>query len=757
MPPARRPPPARGRPPGRPARPRRPPGRPGAANRPERRSLLWRWRRGLFLGSLLLVAGLAGGGYVLANIELPEEQFQAQTSFICAADVAQGCSADNALARLFSEQDRVPVRLEDVPEVMVQAVLAAEDRDFFDHGGVDPVGIARAAWADIRGGALTQGGSTITQQYVKNYYLTSDRSVTRKVREAVLAIKLEQELAKEEILERYLNTIYFGRGAYGLGAAARTYFGHGVAELDLAEAAYLAGLIRAPEAADAVRAPEEATRRRRTVLDAMLEEAYIDRAQADAADAEPWVSEGEGATIRPRTDRAGLDMLRGEDIGAKYFAEYVRLQLLERGYSDTEIYGGGLRVYTTLDLSLQESAWRSVTSTLDRPDDPAAALVALDDAGYVKSMVGGRDFATSEVNLAVGTEGGGTGRQPGSAMKPFVLGAAVRQGISLDSRFNSPSRLVIPDVNAGADYTVNNYGGTEQGVLDLLDATRVSSNTAYAQLMAEVGPEDVVALAGQMGITAPLEANFALVLGVEEVSVLDMASAYSTLARRGTHIAPTAITRVERPDGRVDTFEQASAAALSEQQADLVTHALRQVVERGTGTAARLGVAAAGKTGTTQDNRDAWFVGYTPDGFTTAVWMGYDPVRNADGSETTRFMDDVHGREVTGGSFPAEIWHDFMADRVDGVDVGRFANPGSFPGEVLNAGLADATTTTSGVPESTTTSVPGASTSTTARPGGPASTTVPGSTTTMSVPATTSTTTGTAPPPSNPPPGPSPP
>ncbi len=715
---------------------------------------MWRWRRGLYLTGLLLVAALAGGGYVLASIELPEEQFQAQTSFICAADVAQDCNADNALARLFSEQDRVPVDLAVVPEVMVQAVLSAEDRDFFAHGGVDPVGIARAAWADIRGGGLTQGGSTITQQYVKNYYLTSDRTVTRKVREAVLAIKLEQELTKEEILERYLNTIYFGRGAYGLGAAARTYFGRSVGELGLAQSAYLAGLIRAPEAADAVRDPDEATRRRRTVLDAMVEEGYIDRAQRDAADAEPWVSEGEGVTIRPRTERAGLDMLRGEEIGSKYFAEYVRRELLERGYTDNEIYGGGLRVYTTLDLAAQEAAWSSVTGTLDRAEDPAAALVAIDDAGYVKAMVGGRDFATSEVNLAVGTGGGGTGRQPGSAMKPFVLAAAVRQGISLESKFTSPGRVVIPDVNAGDDYTVNNYGGTEQGVLTLLDATRVSSNTAYAQLMAEVGPEDVASLATQMGITAPLEENFALVLGVEEVSVLDMASAYSTLARRGTHVSPAVITRVERPDGRVDTFEQARSIALSEQQADLVTAALRQVIERGTGTAARLGVPAAGKTGTTQDNRDAWFVGYTPNGYTAAVWMGYDPVRNPDGSETTRFMNDVHGREVTGGSFPAEIWRAFMADWLDGAEVGSFPNPGSFPGEVLNAGLANTTTTTSTVPPSTTTTVAGPVTSTTSGPGGTTTTTTPGATTTTTTGPgpTTTTTTTTSPPPPPPPP-----
>jgi penicillin-binding protein 1A len=733
-------PPARPRAPKAPSRPprqasnRRPPSRRPPVPSTER-SFLWRWRRGLFLVGLLLVAFVSGTGFVLAQIELPPARFQAQTTFICAADVTpdQGCTEDNAMARLYDEQDRVDVTLEEVPEVLVQAVLAAEDRDFFDHRGVDPIGIARAAWQDIRGGGVSQGGSTITQQYVKTVYLSNERTITRKIKEAVLAIKLEQQLSKEEILERYLNAIYFGRGAYGIGTAARAYFGHGLNEVDVAEAAYLAGLIRAPEAGDATRDPEEASRRRRTVLAAMLEEGYIDQATYDAADAEPWIV---GETIQARRDRHGLDVRRGAEMGTEYFVEYVRLQLLERGFAESEIYGGGLRVYTSLDYRAQQAAWNAVRSTLTEPDDPEAALVAVDNGGFVRAMVAGRDFATNEFNYATGS--GGVGRQPGSSMKPFVLATAITQNISLSSKFDAPGRvtLEIP----GEDWDVGNYGDSEQGILTLLDATRVSSNTAYAQLMLEVGPENVVALANRMGLDG-LDAVPALVLGTEEVTPLEMAGAYSTFANGGLHRNPLVITEVVRPDGSRVTFDQEADQVLTPEQDALVVHALRQVVSSGTATAARLGVPSAGKTGTTQRNLDAWFIGFTPNALTAAVW-------NGDGIKDPRFMSDVHGRSVTGGSFPAEIWRKFMSEWVAivGGDVGRFPSVSSFPGTVLNP---DLTTTTSTLPEcpagASTTTAPCVTTTTEST-----TTTVPETTPTTPAPTTVVTvpdTTPTTPPP----------
>ena len=729
---------------------------PAPAKPPARRSFLWRWRRGLFLVGLLVVAGIAGTGFVLAQIDLPPERFQAQTTFICTAEVVDNCNQDNATARLFGEQDRVNVPLAAVPEVLIEAVLASEDRDYFEHGGVDPVGIARAAWTDIRGGEIRQGGSTITQQYVKTVYLTNERTIVRKIKEAVLAIKLEQELSKEQILERYLNAIYFGRGSYGVGTASRTYFGHDISELDLAEAAFLAGLIRAPEAAEPLRNPEEASRRRLTVLEAMVDEGYITPAELDAAAAEPWV---EGDTVMPRPDRQGLGPVLGEEYGTEFFVEHVRQELLAMDFTDDQIYGGGLRVYTTMYHNAQQAAFEAVRSTLDQDDDPQAALVAVDPSGAVRAMYGGRDFTANEFNYATGS--GGLGRQAGSAMKPFVLASAVQQGISLQSRFEAPARieLEIP----GDDWRVSNYGGTEQGVLDLIQATRVSSNTAYAQLMLEVGPQHVVDLARRMGISRPLDPFPALVLGTEEVSPLDMATAFSTFANGGVHRTPYVIDRVVRPDGSIVRPPRAEEQVLTSDQNAQVIHALRQVVEGGTATSARLpNSPAAGKTGTTQENVDAWFIGFTPHGLTASVWMGYEPT-DTDGDgvvDEARPMDDVHGRSVTGGSFPATIWRKFMTAWVDlvGLEPGRFPSVSSFPGDRLGSDLS---TTTTSLPdcdegqvptdddpcEPTTTSSSTSSSDTTDTTAVDPSTTAPPPSTTA--PPTTAAPSTTAPPPSS--------
>ena len=379
----------------------------------KRRSIIWRWRRGLFLVGLLFVAGIAAAGYSLAQIKLPPERIQAQTSFICAADVSTNCNDSNAIASLHGEQDRVNVTLDQVPQVLVDAVLAAEDRTFFDHGGVDPWGTARALWADLRNKGSTQGGSTITQQYVKNVYLSSERTFSRKIKEAVLSIKLEQEFTKQEILQRYLNTVYFGRGAYGIGAAVRTYFGHDLSKVTLPEAAYLAGLIRSPETADGAKPTQvnEATVRRRSVLQAMLETKKIDQAQFNAADKTPFTPGQEGdpnATILVRPpDQKGFGPVKRADIGTEYFRDYVVQQLKQHGFDEARLFGGGLRIYTTLDLNLQQAAFDAVNTTLTSPDDPLAALVSLDPDGHIKAMIGGKDHATDENNYAVP----GLGRQ----------------------------------------------------------------------------------------------------------------------------------------------------------------------------------------------------------------------------------------------------------------------------------------------------------------------------------------------------------
>src|SRR3954451_11250238 len=572
----------------------------------KRRNFLWRWRRGIFLAGLLFTALVAGVGYSLAQIELPPERIQAQTSFICAADVTSNCNDSNAIASLHGEQDRVNVTYEQLPPVVIDAVLGAEDRSFFDHGGVDPVGTLRALWADLRSSGSTQGGSTITQQYVKNVYLSSERTLTRKIKEAVLSIKVEQELSKQEILTRYLNTVYFGRGAYGIGSAVRTYFGHDLSQTTLPEAAYLADLIRSPETADAALPNQVATavQRRQSVLQAMLEMRRISQADYDAANAVPFVV---GQTILPRpTERQGFGPVKGADIGTEFFRDYVVQQLKAAGYSEAELFGGGLRIYTTIDLDMQRKAYDAVTSTLTSDDDPLASVVSLDPDNHVKAMIGGRNYAVDQVNIAV-PGGGGSGRQPGSSFKPFVLAEALKQGISLKTQFNAPTKIVIPKADGGKDWTVNNAEPSD-GVFDLIDATKHSSNTVFAQLMDKVRPENVVPLATQMGITTDLPPVDALVLGAGEVFPIDMASAYSTFAHRGTHIKPSAIIKVERPDGTVRVFEQPRTQPLSQQESDEVTFCLQQVVKGGPGTGASFGKPIAGKTGTTDKNKDAWFV-----------------------------------------------------------------------------------------------------------------------------------------------------
>ena len=720
---------------------------------PKRRSFLWRFRRSLFLGALLFVASVAGAGFVLAQVEVPRPDPLLQSTFVCAADVVEGCGADNAMAKLSGEEDRVSVPLEEMPQIFIDAVLAAEDRQFFSHSGIDPLGIARAIYRDFKGDRVQQGGSTITQQYAKNAFLSSERTVTRKLKEAVLAVKLERDLSKQEILERYLNTVYFGRGAYGAEAASRAYFGTSIRNVSLPQAAYLAGLIRSPESADATSEPERATFRRDSVLTGMVRTSAITQAERDEAAAVPI-----GDMVQPRTPRDGVSMVKGADVGATYYVEYVR-RLLYEEYGAEVVNGGGLRVYTAVDLDLQREAFGAVWETLNEPDDPAGALVSIDDVGRVVAMVGGRDFDTSEVNLALGAAAGGSGRQPGSSFKPIVLATALERGISLNSRFLNEYERTFPDANAGEDWEVTNYARGEEEVVDLVEATRVSSNTVFAQLMLEVGPANAVDLAKKLGIASELPAVNSLVLGSGEVSVLDMANAYSTFARDGEAIEPIIITKVEQVvDGEVKVLSTNTAdteRAVSETTAAQVSWALRQVVLGGTGTGANPGFPVAGKTGTTQDYRDAWFVGYTPK-LTTAVWMGYPDV---DAEGRPRFMRDVRGRDITGGSFPAQIWKRFMQAAVAGQDHGDFPKP-TFTGEALGADLTTTTETPTTLPycdddetpdeddcrvRPTTTTDPDDTTTTEPDEGDETSTTTTQPRSTTTAPSSTTTTTTTAP------------
>ena len=625
---------------------------------PARRSWAWRYRRVLFLVGLLGATAVAGVAYLIARVPLPPDVVSSQTTLLTDASGAR-------LAELHGTENRLPVHLNKVPKSLQDAVIAAEDRHFFRHSGVDPIGVIRATWADLRGRPL-QGGSTITQQYVKNTYVGRDRTIVRKLREAVLAVKLERKYGKQEILERYLNTIYLGRGAYGVQAAADAYFAKDVGDLSVADSAYLAALIRQPDSG----ATEEAVARRNHLLAVMAHMHAIGRSQSAAAERAPVAL----VALRPRD----ATVTRG-GRGTEYFVEYVRQRLLQQ-YDERTILKGGLRVQTTLDLRLQSYAFDAVTNVLDRPGDPDAAVVTLDDAGRVVAMVGGRDWTRSKVNLAVGTQGGGHGRQGGSAFKPLVLAATLKDGYSVESSFQGPPQIVIPKADNGKDWTVTNFEDESFDRLNLLDATAQSVNTVYAQLVVALGPEKVVQTAHQLGIDSELKAVPSIALGTQDVSVLEMANAYSTFARGGFRIDPQVITRVTTADGTViQENKPRRTRVLDRDQADTVTYALRRVVSSGTGTGAAFGKPCAGKTGTSEDYGDAWFVGYTPR-LTTAVWMGY-----AEGQ--SRQMLDVHGRKVNGGSFPATIFNRFMTKATRNMDAADFTTPASFGGRILGSKL----------------------------------------------------------------------
>ncbi|HEX6569540.1 MAG TPA: transglycosylase domain-containing protein [Acidimicrobiales bacterium] len=735
-----------------------------------------------------MLALLAGVGVVMAQTELPELDDLAQSSYICATDVAAGkCTADNAMTRLQKDENRTNVALDDVPDVVIEAVIAMEDRNFFEHDGVNPMGIARALFQNVKGGGVSQGGSTITQQFVKNAFkLSTERAISRKIKEAVLSIKLEQQMSKEDILEGYLNTIFFGRGAYGISAASEAYFGKDVREIDAGQAALLAGVIRAPALAEPSKHPEEAARRRQTALAAMQEEGYLTAAEVEqfaaVPVAEPWVVPYSSVKLTETLRGVGNDY-----IGTDYLAPYIRAELQRIDpdlFTDEVITGGGLRVYTSLNYDMQRAAWQAVTSTLNLEEDPEASLVAVDDQGLIRAMVGSRHRFTPntyETNYAV-RGNGSAGREPGSTFKPIVLAEALREGYSLESRFNAQGTMEFdqPEVRDqdGNPWKVSNYSESDAGVMDLVRSTNQSSNTAYAQLMLSLGldlvdpdgngksvpdgAEKVASLAEQMGVMGgdiPEEnTSPAMVLGTVNATPLEMAGVYSTFANRGVHRQPDIITRVEQvdQDGKATVLYQRQVQeerVLSETQADLVTHTLQTVLEEGgTAAGANLGKPAAGKTGTSQQNRNAWFAGYVPK-LTAVVWMGYphnDYVNPETGRKELWPMNDegrlVHGRTATGGSFPAEIWKKFMEavtantnDQFVEVTPEQLAS-----GEAINEGelLTPAEQATS-IPPQTGWSIPDISLpGRPGRPGGPG-TTAPETTTTTSTDTSVTTDTST--------------
>jgi penicillin-binding protein 1A len=586
----------------------------------------------------------------LPELEPGQERRPERIGYIYASD------GKTVLAVLRGSENRILVRSDEIAPVVKQAIVAVEDRRFWEHRGVDIQGMARALWADIQHKKVVQGGSTITQQFIKNQYTRDEQTVSRKLKEAALAWQLEQRWSKDRILTSYLNTIYFGNGAYGIEMASRVYFGKHADELTLEEAALLAGIPANPGAYDPTSNRRAAKARRETVLRLMLEQGVIGPKDFDRATE---------ARLPARKD-IGLPGSRGR---AGHFAEYVKQQLIPY-YGSGKVFGGGLRIYTSIDLELQRLAGEAIDTWLKGPKGPAAALVAVDPRdGRVLAMVGGENFSKSQFNLAVQGQ-----RQTGSAFKPFVLAAALEQGIAPQTVFESEPTVI----NLGDKlWSVENYEGSYLGSIDVVEATVHSDNAVYAQLTAQVGPADVARTARKLGVTRPLDDYFAIGLGVEAVSPLEMARAFSTFAANGARVdgsvlgnLPRAVLRVE--DGnRIDSNDAVRRQAMEGNNAALLTSILEGVVEEGTGERAQLpGRTAAGKTGTTENYGDAWFVGYTPQ-LAVAVWVGYP-------NKLKPMLTEFEGDAVAGGTYPALIWRAFMKRALRHLQ----APPESFPSPV---------------------------------------------------------------------------
>jgi membrane peptidoglycan carboxypeptidase len=620
-------------------------------DRPRRRLPV---KRLLLLGvpvALLLVVLLAVVAYARTEVPEPDQLAVAGATRILYADGSE-------LGRV-GGQNRLPVEIDAVPVHVREAVLAAEDRGFYTEPGISPKGILRALFTNVRGGGqIQQGGSTISQQYAKNAFLADedgsfDRTYTRKVKEIFIALKMNREQSKDEILESYLNTIYFGRGAYGVQVAASTYFGKPVDQLSPAEGAVLAAVIRSPATYDPERNPERAQDRWTYVVDGMVETGAM---TADEAAALTFPA------VRPAAEADKANDLSGPK------GHVIRkvMDELEAGLEQrdqTAALTTGLEVTTTLRREAQDAAVAAVEATVGTPAEgdelaPKGALVSVDArTGAVVAYYGGStgtgfDYASQ-----------GEGRQPGSSFKPFVLAAALDEGISLRSTFDGNNRKRFP----GVPDPVRNFGDRSFGRVNLLDATRNSVNTAYFELGLEVGPKKVADMARAAGISTGLGGEApegGISLGIYDVRVIDQAAAYAAFANGGQRVTPYFIATVRQGDDELYTNAPQLAEAFGDDVAADVTAALQGVVQRGTGTRARLddGRPAAGKTGTTSDNYDIWFAGYTPQ-LSTAVWFGT-------GRNQTLEIPGV--RQATGGTVAAPVWKAYMDAASEGMPVERF-------------------------------------------------------------------------------------
>jgi penicillin-binding protein 1A len=694
----------------------------GRRERAKRRARARSRRRLVILAVLVVVlagiAALIGGAFTGASAALSCDLSSlrpvtiGQNSFIYAADGSN-------LGSIPAERNRQPRSIEDISHWVPEATVAIEDRRFYNHIGVDVSGVLRALVKNVEAGKIVEGGSTITQQLVRNLYIGNEKSFSRKAKEACLAIKLDSAWSKEKILETYLNQVYFGNHAYGVEAASQTYFSKPSSKLRLVEAALLAGLPQAPSVFDPFNRPSEAVARRNDVLKAMRDSGVIDEARYREAIAKP------------------LKLKRGKlytRIREPYFFSYVR-DLLIKEYGVSTVRSGGLKVYTTIDPRYQNAAVQAIKDTLNQPGDPASALVSINpDNGAIRAM---NAVAPERKNLQFNLAAQGR-RQAGSSFKTFVLTEAIEEGINPSTTYLSAPFRWQPDPTCSASvdpncvWDVSTFDNSYIGRTSISAATLRSDNTVYARLTLDVGPENVADIAHRMGIKTKLEPVASIGLGSNAVSVLEMASAYATLAAGGVYSEPMAIRKVILANGKEDDEAGWGKAKRKRVFSDGVAYEVTKILEAnvrgGTGTGAYFGRPAAGKTGTTDDFADAWFCGYTPD-LATAVWVGYPNAQIE--------MRSVHGISVSGGSFPATIWHLFMEAALYGTPVTDFPFPKNpaqwspFQGQYALSG-AEPTTTTEATESTTTKETP---------------TAPPPPTTTAPPPPTT-----TAPPPPPPPP-----
>ena len=670
------------------------------ANRLQRRR-----RAGAITGTIaiaivatIVVVGFGAGAALSQSCDLNSLRAVeiGQNSFVYAKD-------GSVLGSIPAERNREPVTLAQMSPWLPRASIAIEDRRFYQHGGVDYVGIARAAWKDVTAGKVVEGGSTITQQLVRNLYTGQQKTFTRKIKEACLAIKLAQKWPKQKILDEYLNTVYYGNHAYGVEAASQTYFSKHASELTLLQSALLAGLPQAPSVYDPFHNPQAALDRRDEVLRALLTNRSITLAQYQRA-------------IRSST----LDLKAGRvytSIKQPYFFSYV-IDELERQYGANTVREGGLKVYTTIDPRLQRLANKAIRDVLPYRTDPAAAIVSVEPGtGAIRAMTAVVRSAGNQFNLAAQSA-----RQAGSTFKSFVLASAIEQGVDPDSTYYTSAPFTCTsgpwcysDYVNGKPWTVHTYENSYSGSMSLTRATLASDNTVYAQLTLDVGPRYVWQMAHRLGVhLSPDKPVASIGLGSLAVSPLDMAAAYATFAAMGIYAKPMAITKVVLPGDKVDSEsgwgKPQTKRALSQGVAWKVNDVLGQNALYGTGAGSGDGIHPnAGKTGTTENHADAWFDGYTRQ-LSTAVWMGYPKGEIP--------MLDVHGSTVQGATFDVPIWHEYMAAALwhhkvlgfpppdkyptwHSITRGSYGSLGSYYSNTSSTTTTGATTTTASTPATT--------------------------------------------------------